>query len=283
MIKNHIRFIAAAVILTALLLSVGCAGRTAGHLRVATSTSLLTAIVAQIGGDKVAVATVVAPAQHPGDFDARPDDIRKLADADIFLVHGWPGETYVPALVAAADNSKLSVVTVSVDGNWMIPSLQSQAAAKVAAALSAADGANAAYYEQRRDAYQQLISTTEARIKARLAQAQLPSLNIIASDRQAQFAAWAGFKVIATYGAPESLTPQLVRELVDKGRQSGVALVIDNLQSGKDAGKGLAAELGSPRVALSNFPGGLPGTTEWAAAIERNIDLLLEALSGGSG
>ncbi|MBC7324688.1 MAG: zinc ABC transporter substrate-binding protein, partial [Moorella sp. (in: Bacteria)] len=85
-------------------------------------------------------------------------------------------------------------------------------------------------------------------------------------------------QVAGTYGRPEELTPQRVRELVDKGRQEGAKLIIDNLQSGPDAGAGMAKELGIPRVTISNFPGGLPGTDKWDQALQKNIELLLAAL-----
>ncbi|NQT04968.1 MAG: zinc ABC transporter substrate-binding protein, partial [Dehalococcoidia bacterium] len=80
------------------------------------------------------------------------------------------------------------------------------------------------------------------------------------------------------FGRPDSLTPQVVKELVDKGREGEVALIIDNMQSGQDAGAGIAEELDSARVILSNFPGGYDNTETWEKAIEYNVALLLAAI-----
>ncbi len=96
---------------------------------------------------------------------------------------------------------------------------------------------------------------------------------------QAGFVKWAGLNIVATYGRPDSLTPKVLKELVDKGRGGGVTMIIDNMQSGKDAGKGIAEELGGKRVILSNFPGGFDNTETWEKAIDRNIELLLEAIA----
>jgi len=84
---------------------------------------------------------------------------------------------------------------------------------------------------------------------------------------------------VATYGRPDSLTPQVVKELVDKGRAGNVSLIIDNLQSGENAGKAIAEELGLKRIILSNFPGGFDNTETWEKAIDRNIELILNAVA----
>src|SRR3972149_11577472 len=100
-----------AVSMTAAALGACAPGATIEKLKVATSTSLLTYIVQQVGGDKVDVFHVVPESQHPGDLDARPGDVQRLAQASLFLVHGFPGETYVPGLGASARNPNLKVVT----------------------------------------------------------------------------------------------------------------------------------------------------------------------------
>ena len=257
----------------------GCATADTSELKVVTSTSLLAYIVEQVGNDHVDVFTIIPPAQHPGDFDARPDDIQKLAEASLFLVHGWPGETFVPDLVASAGNPDLTLVIVAVQGSWMTPQVQVEAADKVAAALSAADNENSAAYQRLAMEYKDRVSAEDSKIKDRLSEVNLSEINAICAFWQAGFLKWAGFNVIATYMDAEALTPQEVKELVDKGRASNVSLIVDNLQSGADAGKGLAEELDCKRVILSNFPGGYDDTEVWENAIDYNIDLLLEAVT----
>ena len=58
-----------------------------------------------------------------------------------------------------------------------------------------------------------------------------------------------------------------------------VTLIIDNMQSGQDAGKGISEELGCKRIILSNFPGGFDNTETWEKAIDRNIELILETIA----
>lgn len=249
------------------------------RLKVVTTTSLLAYVVQQVGGDRVEVVSIVPAAQHPGDFAAKPQDIQKLADANLFLTHNWPGEQFVPGLIASASNAKLTVLQIDVPGNWMIPSVQMAATDMVAAALSQVDNQNNALYQQSAAAYKARIVAKEAAIKPSLTQANLPAVRVVSVDGQASFVTWTGLNLIATYGTPESLTSPVVKDLVDKGRAVGVTLVVDNLQNGRDAGKELAAELGARRIILSNFPGGFDDTGTWEKAFDRNIELILGAIA----
>jgi len=105
------------------------------------------------------------------------------------------------------------------------------------------------------------------------------ALTVLCADMQVGFLRWVGFNVVAAYGRPDSLTPQVVRELVDTGREADVTLIIDNLQSGQDAGVPIAMDIGCPRIILSNFPGGFDNTETWEKAISRNIELIMGAIA----
>jgi zinc transport system substrate-binding protein len=274
--KIIFNLIAFVVILS--VVSAGCTTTTKTGIKVTTSTSLLTYIVEQVGGKHVDVIQMVPPNQHPGNFDAKPGDIEKLATAKLFILHGWPGETYADELIAAANNSGLTIVKANVNGNWMIPSVQSAATDKVVAILSEVDPANAANYRKAGEAYKLRISAEETAIRTKLTQAKVTTVNVIASARQADFLQWAGFNVVANFQSPQALTPQVVKDMVDTGNAQNVTLVINNLQDGQDAGKAVAEELGAQDINLSNFPGGLQNTETWEKAIEKNIQLLINAI-----
>jgi zinc transport system substrate-binding protein len=267
-----------ALILLIGVLCSGCSSGNSNKLKVATSTSLMTYIVEQVGGNHVEALNLVPPNQHPGNFDVKPADIQKLSTANMFLIHGWPGETYVDKLVTAANNPNLKVVKATTDGNWMIPSVQSSATDKVASILSEVDPGNATTYQKAADAYKKLIQTKESEIKTKLNNAGVSKISVVASARQADFLQWAGFNVVATFASAQSLTPQTVKDLVDKGKAAGAVLVINNLQDGQDAGKAIAEEIGAKNLNLSNFPGGFSKTETWEKAIGYNVTLLLDAI-----
>jgi zinc transport system substrate-binding protein len=249
------------------------------RIKVVTSTSLLTYIVEQVGGDLVDVYNVVPPAQHPGDFDARPSDIQRLAEADLFLLHGWPGETFAAGLIESAGNDDLKVVRIEIPGNWMTPPVQMQAADAVAAALGDIDAANSDGYISDAGVYKQTVASVGNDLLSRVEDIEPSDLSVISEFFLSGFARWLGFQVAATHGGPQPLTPGSIRQLVDDGNAAGVVLVIDNLHNGRDAGKGIAEELGAARVSLSYFPGGHTDAATWEAEAAHNVDLILEALS----
>ncbi len=273
----------AAVLVLGLVMGVllgGCTTESSAKLKVVTSTSLMEYIVRQVGGDRVDVMNLVPPNQHPGNFDVKPSDIQKLSSANLFLLHGWPGEGYADKLIASANNPNIIVVKANVDGNWMIPSVQLAATDKVIGVLSEIDSKNASSYQKSAEAYKKKIQAKETDIKARLTKANVSTVKVIASARQADFLQWAGFNVVATFASPQALTPQTIKDLIDKGKAEGVIFVINNLQDGQDAGRAIAQELGAKNLNLSNFPGGFDNTTEtWEKAIDHNVDILLNALT----
>lgn len=260
----------------------GCSEQDDTKLKVVTSTSLIAQIVERIGGDKVDVVNIIPPGQCPGHFDCTPGDIKKLADADLFLLHGWQGEKFSEELIATADNDKLVSIQVNAkvgeNMNWMTPAVQSAAVDKIVDTLIQADEDNADEYREAAEKYKGQIAEKETEIKARLAEINPGSVNVLCADQQVGFIGWAGFNIIAIFGRPDTLTPQVVKELVDEGRANNVALVIDNMQSGIDAGAGVAEELGCKQLTLSNFPGGYENTDTWEETVDYNIDMLIDIL-----
>jgi zinc transport system substrate-binding protein len=268
------------VVLSLVLVSFvgGCSDKDTDKLKVVTSTSLIASIVERVGGNLVGVVNIIPPAQCPGHFDVKPGDIQKLADADLFLLHGWQGEKFSQELIASANNPDLTVVKIDVPGNWMTPLVQAQATDQIANALCQIDPENNSTYQQSAAEYKNIVEAKEDEVNAKIASANLSAINVLCNEQQAGFVAWIGFNIVATYGDPDSLTPQVVKDLIDQGREANVTLIIDNLQSGKDAGKAIAEEIGCGRITLSNFPGGFDNTKTWEKAIDRNIELILDAV-----
>jgi len=283
---KKLRILVISIIVLSLVISSllgGCASEDTEKLKIVTSTSLIVQIVERVGGNLVDVVNIIPPAQCPGHFDVKPSDIQKLADADLFLLHGWQGEMFSQELIDSANNPDLMVISLEIpsnpQSNWMVPSVQQEATSKIAAALSQIDPEHSDAYQASAAEYTSAIEAKGAEVQARLDGENLANVNVICSGMQAAFLNWVGLNVVTFYGRPDSLTPLVVRELVDRGKEENVTLIIDNLQSGQDAGAGIAEELGIGRIILSNFPGGFENTETWEKAIDHNIELILEAVA----
>ena len=273
-------FLIGVILLTLLVLPLGCTSEATPNLKVVTTTSLIASIVEKVGGDKVDVANIIPPAQCPGHFDVKPSDIQMLADAKLFLMHGWQGEMFSKDLIESADNPDLKVVSLNIPGNWMTPTVQAQAVGNITSALAEIDPNNASYYQNNAESELAAITVKGDELKAKLGAENLSQVNVLCDAQITGLVQWAGFNVVASYPRPEDISAKQMQELIDQGKQGGVVIVIGNLQSGtSDAGITMASGIGAVQVTLSNFPGGFDNTETWQKAIDKDVNLLLEVMA----
>lgn len=243
--------------------------------------SFITNIIEDVAGDKLEARTFIPPGVCPGHYDAKPSDIEALANAKAFFVHNYQ-QNYqnVVGAIEATENPDLVVTVINITGNWMAPPVQAEGVDKITQALGEIYPEDAAYYQGNATERVQAISAKGEEVKDRLSDAGVSKVKVICAEIQRGFVQWAGFDIVATYGRPEDLSVAQVEDLVVVAREAGVALVIDNLQSGATANsETMAEDIGAIQVTLSNFPGGLENTETWEKAIDKNVDLLLEALN----
>ncbi len=243
--------------------------------------SLITNIIQDVADDKVEPRTLIPPGVCPGHYDIKPSDIVALANSKALFIHNWQ-KNYenVTGLIEAAENPDLIIRVIDIIGNWMTPPVQAEAVDKIAQALGEIDQENAAYYQEKAAERAQAILAKGEEVRNRLLEAGIEEVKVICAAMQEGFVKWAGFDVVATYGRPEDLRVAKMKELVAEAQEAGVALAIDNLQSGATAtGAAMAQDIGAIQVTISNFPGGFENTETWEKAIDKNVDLLLEALN----
>ena len=242
--------------------------------------SLISNIVQDVADGKLETRTLIPPGVCPGHYDVMPSDIEALANSKALFIHDYQQNFQnINGAIAAAENHNLTITVLNVTGNWMVPAVQAEAVDKIAQALGELDPENAAYYQQRAADREQAILDYGEEVKNRLQDAGVANVNVICAEMQAGFVSWAGFNITATFGRPEDLTPAQVADLITQAREAGVALVIDNLQSGSTTlGTSMEQDIEAIPVTISNFPGGLENTETWEKAIDKNVDLLLAAL-----
>lgn len=235
-----------------LLLTGGCGRSKASKLRIATTTSLIGTAAKMIGGDRVDIVTIVPAGMCPGHFDVKPKEVELIADARLFLAHGW--EPWMDDMIGAVANRQQKVEVVDLPGNWMVPDVHLKAVERIRAILCQVDPEGCEYFAKRSEDYQEKIRAAAEEIREEAARRGVGDVNIICSDMQAEFLSWLGFNIIARYGRPSELNPKEMAEIICRARNSNVRLVVDNLQSGSDAGVRIAEEIGADHIIISNFP-----------------------------
>jgi zinc transport system substrate-binding protein len=242
--------------------------------------SFIANIIRDVAGDKMETRTLIPPGTCPGHYDVKTSDIEALANSKALFIHNFQ-QNYenVTGAIEAANNPDLVITVLNITGNWMTPPVQAEAVGKIAQALGEIDPENAAYYAGNATERAQAILAKGEEVENRLLDAGVEQVKVICAEMQAGFVSWTGFNITATFGRPEDLSPADVNKLVTEAKQAGVALVIDNLQSGTATlGAAIEQDIEAITVTISNFPGGLENTETWEKAIDKNVDLLLEAL-----
>jgi len=270
--------ILAVLLLATLLVPLSCTRPSAD---IVAGSSLIAGIAQDVANGKLQVRNLIPPGMCPGHYDVKPSDIETLANSKALVIHDYQQNMKnITGLVEAADNPDLIIKVIDIKGNWMAPPVQAEAVDKIAQALSEIDPENSTYYQEKAAGRTQAILARGEEVKNRLQEAKVNEVKVVCSDMQAGFVNWAGFDVVATYGRPEELSVAEVEKLINQAKQAGVALVIDNLQSGGTAtSEAMAGDIGAIQVIISNFPGGFEGTETWEKAVDKNVDLLLEALN----
>ena len=270
-----------AVLVGILVTFVGCPQDTQPSVDIMAGSSFITNIIQDVADGKVETRTLIPPGLCPGHYDLKPSDIEALANSKALFIHNYQQSFQnIVGAIEAAENPDLIIVAINITGNWMTPAVQAEAVSKIAQALGEIDPENAAYYQDKATERAQAILTKGKEVEGRLREAGVENVRVICAAMQEGFVRWAGFDVVATYGRPEDLSVAQMEELVAEAIEAGVALVIDNLQSGATAtSETMAQDIGAIQVTISNFPGGLENTETWEKAIDRNVDSLLEALN----
>ncbi len=247
------------------------------HPEIAAGTSLVEELANDLMQSKVPARTLLPPDMCPGHYDMRPGDIEAVAACRLLLLQPWQKTMpNITGAIAAAGIPQERVRVVPVDGNWMVPEKRAEAVQAMAAVL-------AEEFPEQKDILlaraEELAGQSRAvgrAVQARLAHVRPASIPVLCNEQQAPFVQWAGFHVVKTFGRPEGLSVAQVDELTRHAKEEGVALVIDNMQSGSTKmGESLAQTTATVHVLLSNFPGSEPGTETWERMVNKNTDKLL--------
>ena len=238
-------------------------------LRVVATTTLISSIVSEIGKDRVEVMVLVSGKICPGTFDFEPGTMKKIVRSDLFLSHSW--ERWVDNLFNKLNSNQITKISISADGNWMIPIINEKAAGEIKDILSSRDPANKSYYEKNLRNYVRKLSFLSRNVKKNAL--RFKNVKVISADKQKDFLEWLGFDIVASFDDNKELTIKDIIYLISKGKKERVVIVADNLQSGPNIGLRIAQEIGAEHVVLSNFPG-----NSYKTELESNLSRLSRAI-----
>jgi zinc transport system substrate-binding protein len=253
----------------ALFFSAGCQKKALDREKsIMTSDTILSGMVFSLLPPGIfSVSAIMPPGQCPGHYDIKLSDIEKVKRADLVIsFRGMP-------FMAKAETGNHCVVDAK-DHDWMAPKSYVVGLEIIAKELSARFPEHKTRITTQLAAAIHEVTETSERLRDEIRKAGITCEPVIASSMQKETLEWMGFRVVGTYGRPEAISAKEIVQLSCLGRESKAVAVVDNLQSGPEAGKGLAEELHVPHVVLSNFP----SEKGYLATLSENVDAMIAAV-----
>jgi len=247
----------------------GEAGSSEARTIVVSDTILSEIITSLLPSGRYRVESILPPGQCPGHYDVKLTDIEKMKKA--VLIVSFRGMSFMEK--AELDDRRQLVIDPE-GRNWMVPDSYVKGLTLLAEQLSKHFPEDGAEIARRKEQAILLVKKGSEALVQKVTGAGLSGKPVIASSMQKEPLEWMGFMVVAEYGRQEAMSTREVVRLADIGKDRGVIMVVDNIQSGPDAGKGIAETLRAPHVVLTNFP----SERGYLATLQENVDALLSAV-----
>ncbi|MBA4220454.1 MAG: ABC transporter substrate-binding protein [Methylobacterium sp.] len=280
-------------------------------LPVVASFSILGDFVREIGGDRVAVSTLVGPDGDAHVYSPTPADAKTVAGAKLVVVNGLKFEGWLTRLIKSS-GTKATVATATKGikpleldddhdhghghghghGGEDPHAWQSIANAKIYVgnirdALIAADPAGKAVYEANAAAYQTKLDALEAEVKAAVARIPVDRRKAITShDAFGYFVKAYGIAFIAPQGVSteaEASAKDVARIIRQIKAEKVPAVFLENItnprlaeQIARESGAKIGGRLYSDALSAADGPAGT-----YIAMMKHNISQIEKALVGG--
>lgn len=263
-----------------LITGIAWAGQTP-QLNVLTSVYPLVLIVRELGGERVAVDTLVAPGASPHTFEPVPSDMAKLNKAHFFIRVGGGLDSWSGKLLGAAPRSIETVTLIEArdlrplknhdlaashhphhhtakagQGSdphlWLDPiRVRDVVGPLVTARLVQGDPAGKAYYEQRAREFRKRLTALHGAIRLEIGRAKARKY-VAFHNTWRYFAERYGLEQVAVVQefAGEEPTPRELANLVQAARRAGISDILVEPQLNPRIAKIIATEFGGGTVVV---------------------------------
>jgi manganese/iron transport system substrate-binding protein len=311
---HSVRYMALLVGILGLLLT-GCASNGASHdateptgdarLHAVATTTIVADVVRNIAGKHVDLHALIPAGVDEHSFQATPEDVARLADADVVFMNGAGLETFMqPLMKNVAGNTKLVSVSdrialaqagsesgqliQSVETGdphvWLDPNLVMTWTENIAAVLAELDPANAGEYQANAQRYRQSLTELDGWIQQQVA--QVPAGNrLLVTDHEifTYFAERYGFRqigaLVPSYSTAAEPTAQELAALEDAMRQLGVKAVFVGNTVNPDLARRFATDTSVQLVQIytGSLSNGTPAGT-YLDYMRANVTAIVQAL-----
>jgi len=265
-------------------------------LKVVTTTTVFADIVQNIGGSRVAATSIIPPGVGPEDYEPKPDDAKKLADAKLIVSNGVGLDDFLDKLLASGSGGQtpnlvlgdgIPVMTVDGEENphfWLDPTLVKQFyLPAIARKLTELDPEGKPTFDANVASYGGQLDALDTELKAKIDTIPAASRKLVTfHDAFPYFARHFGFELIGVILANVGQDPSAadLAALVDKVKAAGVKAVFSEAQFNPKLSETLAQEAGITSVVTNLYNDALgpaPANT-YLGLMRWNVDQIVTAL-----
>ena len=295
------------LLLASLILGTAVAIPMASHaaaqdkLKVVATITILGDMVQQVGGDHVALTTLVGPDGDAHAFEPTPSDAKALSAADLVVVNGLGLEGWMDRLIQASGYHGPIVVasqgikprqmdedgkTVTDPHAWQDLENGHRYVVNIEAALAKADPAHAADYQGAAKSYLAAIDAMDTYVRSEFADVPPDRRKVVSShDAFGYFGAAYGIEFVAPQGISEDAEPSAadMKKLIDQIRREHIkVLFFENALSPRlveQIGHETNAAVGGTLYADALSPPDGPAPT-YLDMFRHNVPMLKAAMLG---
>jgi ABC-type Zn uptake system ZnuABC Zn-binding protein ZnuA len=265
----------------------------AAPINVLTTITTFVSLAQAVGGNRVAVTSLVPVGASPEDYQPTPSDIARLHAANVLFENGLGLEAWLARTIDNAKNPNLRITVLSdglphVDSNphlWMDPELARAYVRKMRDALVARDPADRALFGRNAAAEDAKLVTLERDIRTRIDTIPPPSRAMIVFHN-----AWQYYNDrfgIKTVGVIElspgqEPNPKYISDLVQLARANHVKAVFAEPEYSPKLAQALAESAGIKTVQdlYDDSVGSDPRVHDYESMLRYDTETIVNALGG---
>lgn len=239
------------------------------NLQVVAVETFLADIAQNVAGERVHVQVLMPLGVDAHAFEPTPQDVKKVADSDVFIVNGAGFEGFLDKLLENAGGTRLYIEaskglvsrerkadephaedTVGDPHFWFDPTKTIRYVENIRDGLTQADPAGAATYKSNADAYIQKLNALDANIKNQVN--AIPSANrklVTDHDTFGYFADRYGFQIVGmivpSVSTADSTSAQNLAELIQAIQATGAKAIFLEVNANPQVAEQIARETGA--------------------------------------
>jgi ABC-type Zn uptake system ZnuABC Zn-binding protein ZnuA len=265
-------------------------------LTVVTTTTVFADIVQNVGGSRVVVSSIIPPGVGPEDYEPKPDDAKKLSNAQLIVSNGVGLDDFLQKLLASGNGGQtpqlvlgdgIPVMTVDGEQNphfWLDPTLVKQYyLPAIAGKLAELDPQGTSTFDANAAAYGAKLDALDAALTTQIE--TIPAANrklVTFHDAFPYFARHFGFELVGVILENVGQDPSAadLAALVEKVKAAGVTAVFSESQFNPKLSETLAQEAGIEHVVTTLYNDALgpaPADT-YLGLMHWNVDQIVGAL-----